>query len=79
MVEDAVFLRDRDGFFAGILARLRESLASVGGEPAAWRQYADPFRPPLRAELPEMASISRRLGRERGLSFLWRRAYGDEG
>ncbi len=30
MVEDAVFLRDRDGFFAGVLARLRESLRRLG-------------------------------------------------
>lgn len=30
MVEDAVLLVDRDGFFAGVLARLRESLRRLG-------------------------------------------------
>jgi HEPN domain-containing protein len=39
----------------------------------ALRQHADRFPPSLRAELPEVASISRRLGRERELS-----SYGDE-
>jgi predicted nucleotidyltransferase len=30
LVEDAVILYDRDGFFAGVLARLRDSLARLG-------------------------------------------------
>ena len=32
MVEDALLLYDRDGFFAGVLARLRERLTELGAE-----------------------------------------------
>ena len=32
MVEDAVLLYDRDGFFASVLARLRKRLRAMGAE-----------------------------------------------
>lgn len=50
MVEDAVLLYDRDGFFAFVLARLRERLRSLGaerrrlGDVAYWDLKPD-FRP----------------------------------
>jgi predicted nucleotidyltransferase len=37
MVEDAVLLVDRDGFFAGVLARLRESLRRLGAR-RVWQE-----------------------------------------
>ncbi|MDR7521376.1 MAG: nucleotidyltransferase domain-containing protein [Armatimonadota bacterium] len=41
LVEDAVVLHDRDGFFAGVLARLRESLARLGARRVqrGWLRY----------------------------------------
>jgi predicted nucleotidyltransferase len=50
MVEDAVLLYDRDGFFAGVLARLRERLRALGarrrrlGDARYWDLKPD-FRP----------------------------------
>jgi predicted nucleotidyltransferase len=37
MVEDAVLLVDRDGFFAGVLARLRKSLRRLGAR-RVWQE-----------------------------------------